>query len=804
MITPARFSIKSALLAAFFFIALIMSVVIVISFYSSRNSVNEVALHLRLEIVSHIEEHIRNFLHLPHEINSINVRAMQDGRVDLEDMNYLAGRFAEQISMFPLVSSVYFGNIHGGLINSGREFPGDERYMIMTEGFEAGEFRKYLLDSKGEPLGRPQIISSFDARTRPWFMKAVAAGGPVWSDAYILFTGQDMALAASQPVYDQGGELSGVVAVDVFLSNISVFLQKIGVGKTGKAFILEHSGLLIASSENEPMIKRKSDEQVYQRIHGLESSNPIIQSAVGKLLDEKGEIRAVEHKEILEFYLEGKKIFLHVLPLKDKRGIDWLIVVAVPEEDFMSSVTAGNRFSQVVMVLSLLLALMSGALVTHGIIRPIRMLDLAAGKIASGAGHKRIMESSYFVEISNLIASFNIMVMKLQVSLDKMEYELMERRQIEAALREAHDRLLIVMDSVDAMIYIADLQTYEILFVNSYGCRVWGENIEGTKCWQSIQQGQDGPCSFCTNPKLLNADGTPSGIYRWEFRSTFNDKWYECHDRAIKWTDGRMVRMELARDITERKLAEENISKAKHELEKAAQEKDRFYSILAHDLRSPLAGVISLSEMLSDSVDDLSEKDIRFAAKEMHKSLSNIHALLDDLLEWSQLSQGLMEYAPERLNLLDLAVSCLSTVKDWAERKDIQISIDVPESVEIYADESMMKAVIRNLASNAVKFTQRHGSIAVSFSINDDQQGTLFVKDDGVGIAPEHLEQVFSLGKVRKTFGTEGEKGTGLGLVMCRDLVEKHGSRLKIESEPGKGTTVSFLLNLFQPRPTLR
>jgi PAS domain S-box-containing protein/putative nucleotidyltransferase with HDIG domain len=133
-----------------------------------------------------------------------------------------------------------------------------------------------------------------------------------------------------------------------------------------------------------------------------------------------------------------------------------------------------------------------------------------------------------------------------------------ERRRMEMSLKSSHNRLKTVLDSLDALVYVTDMNTYEILFINQYGRDIWGD-IEGKTCWQTIQVGQTGPCPFCTNDKIVTRDGVPTGIHIWEFQNSVNNNWYKCLDQAISWIDGRLVRMELAYDITEQKLLEETV-----------------------------------------------------------------------------------------------------------------------------------------------------------------------------------------------------------------------------------------------------
>ncbi|SMP59050.1 PAS domain S-box-containing protein [Desulfonatronum zhilinae] len=245
-------------------------------------------------------------------------------------------------------------------------------------------------------------------------------------------------------------------------------------------------------------------------------------------------------------------------------------------------------------------------------------------------------------------------------------------------------------------------------------------------------------------------------------------------------------------DITDRKQAEEIIRAANEQLQKANAEKDKLFSIIAHDLKSPMSGLVSSTKMLADESEVFSEQDIRTLTREMHKSIKNTFALLEDLLQWSRMNQGGIDYAPTPCSLNELLNMGLSTAQDLAKSKGISIRQDAHQGLTVLVDQPMIKTVIRNILFNAVKFTRRGGEIAVSFK-QEGPTATVAIQDTGVGMNEQVLSSIFTIEKKRQ-LGTEGEKGTGLGLILCKQFIEQHGGQIWVESEPGKGTTVFFTL----------
>jgi PAS domain S-box-containing protein len=360
-------------------------------------------------------------------------------------------------------------------------------------------------------------------------------------------------------------------------------------------------------------------------------------------------------------------------------------------------------------------------------------------------------------------------------------------------LHLSHQRLATVLDSIEALIYIVDMDTYQILFINAYGRKMCG-NAFGKKCWDVLQQDQDGPCPFCTNVKLLK-DGKPTGIHEWSFQNTKNQRWYLCQDSAIPWTDGRFVRMEIATDITDRKRIEDEVRRYSSELKALLAEKDKFFSIIAHDLKSPISSLLSLARMFEQDVGSMTIQDLQKISSLMRKSTERLYALLENLLQWALVQQGMIAYSPQPFNLHELIHDSTEALRSVAEMKEIVIQATIPGELTVMVDTSMITTVVRNLVSNALKYTDSNGRVAITAAL-DQSRVQVSVEDTGMGMDPHTLTRVFSLDQKASCPGTRGESGTGLGLILCKEFVEKHGGHIWVESEPGKGSAFHFTLSV--------
>jgi PAS domain S-box-containing protein len=262
----------------------------------------------------------------------------------------------------------------------------------------------------------------------------------------------------------------------------------------------------------------------------------------------------------------------------------------------------------------------------------------------------------------------------------------------------------------------------------------------------------------------------------------------------------------IARDVSDKKLASQKLEQVNQELQEMNASKDKFYSIIAHDLKNPFNSLIGFSELLLDDFDDLSKDEMRDYVGIIRNTARNSLILLENLLAWSRLQTGRMIYNPVKLVLANEVDATTTVLYSLSYRKKIEVENCIDKNITVKADQNMLLSIMHNLVMNAIKFTPSSGKISIQCNCiyvggKDRQEGfaEISVSDTGIGISAEDQAKLFSLTKPFTMPGTEKESGTGLGLLLTREMVEKHGGTIKIVSEPGKGSTFTFRVPLFVP-----
>ena len=236
-----------------------------------------------------------------------------------------------------------------------------------------------------------------------------------------------------------------------------------------------------------------------------------------------------------------------------------------------------------------------------------------------------------------------------------------------------------------------------------------------------------------------------------------------------------------------------SLSKREKELKEANITKDKFFSIIAHDIKNPFSSILGFSNLLKEDFDNLSREELKKYAGFISESSENLYKLLENLLQWSRSQTNKIEFNPENFDMSGLLKNNVALYKNSAIRKEIKISIDLKNKVEVFADKGMVDVIVRNLLSNAIKFTKKKGRIEIS-AIENPEKIQIGIIDNGVGIQQSEIAKLFRIDSKVKTAGTDNEQGTGLGLIICKEFVERNGGEIWVESRENIGSRFFFTL----------
>ena len=409
-----------------------------LSLRNGQRAVNDVTSQLRYEITSQIQQHLETYLETPHIVNAINADAIR--RFSLwnpNDMSQMRSYFFWQLKQFREINYISFGGEQTEYAGAG--YREDGTPVIETTDRSTNFVNTIVnVDRQGNPTGYQETHPNYDPRTRSWYVRAKQAGHLQWNPVYQYYIQPSLGMSASQPVYDNTGRFLGVVSTDLYLSSIDQFLQQLKIGRSGQTFIIERSGQMVASSTPElPFLLGAQGEEV-ERLKAVESSNPLIRTTAQHLIDRFGNFNQVHQSQQLEFKLDGQKQFVQVLPFHDERGLDWLVVVVVPESDFMNQINANTRATVLLCLVALVVAVAVGIFTSRWITRPILYLSSASQSIATGNLDQKV-DVQGIKELAALGQAFNKMAAQLRQSFAELERRVEERTVELKAAKDAAD-----------------------------------------------------------------------------------------------------------------------------------------------------------------------------------------------------------------------------------------------------------------------------------------------------------------------------------------------------------------------------
>ncbi len=365
----------------------------------------------------------------------------------------------------------------------------------------------------------------------------------------------------------------------------------------------------------------------------------------------------------------------------------------------------------------------------------------------------------------------------------------------------------LIFNSLPDMVALIDLDN-KIVKANiamSQKINIGDQSLAGHNCYNLMH---DKGCALSNCPHLsMLRDRQPHSIELFEpkFGAFLNISTTPIFDS----NNNLLGSLHIARDISTQKASEAKLLEYNDELKELNRSRDKFFSIVAHDLRSPFQGMLGFTDLILDELDTLSKKEIKNYLQKVRDSSYSAFSLLENLLNWSRLQTGRLQYNPTIFRVNDVIEGIISLLNSNALSKNILLATSISDVYMVKADKQMVHSILLNLTTNAIKFTFPEGNVTIGAKITTMCEETqninapcdrkcleVNIADTGVGISAEEIDKLFKINEHLSLTGTSNEQGAGLGLILVKEMAEKHGSKLTVKSEPGKGSVFYFTLPL--------
>ena len=420
----AKISLRTVLTAPFLIqIVGVVTIVGYLSFENGKQAVNNAASLLQQEITARTQERLQTYLSVPHTVTKLTEHALLTEQIDLSEPLSWQPFFWHQVRQFDAISNSNIGTIGGEFLGAERKATGDV-VILKCDHSTNGDLHLYATNEQGLETDLIEEVSDYDPRIRPWYLAATEAQQAAWSDIYADFSRDEFAITAVNPIYGSTGNLLGVISVDFIFSEINAFMQSLEIGQSGLVFILERDGALVSSSIPGTVFVGEGETQA--RIVGVESPHPLIRATSQYLKSHFHAFDNATDTQQLEFRLNNERQFVHVASLEDGYGLDWRVVVVVPEADFIGQIHASTRTTILLCVLTLIISTGVGMLTARWITHPLRRLNQAAQQIAKGDWDASV-ELNRADEIGQLAQAFKRMADQLRRGFHHLEDRVAER-----------------------------------------------------------------------------------------------------------------------------------------------------------------------------------------------------------------------------------------------------------------------------------------------------------------------------------------------------------------------------------------
>lgn len=372
-------------------------------------------------------------------------------------------------------------------------------------------------------------------------------------------------------------------------------------------------------------------------------------------------------------------------------------------------------------------------------------------------------------------------------------------KKAEEIIKQEKEKAQLYLDIAEVIMLVLD-RNGNVSLINSKGLRVLGyskEEIIGKNWFLNFITDEQKHQIHTVFDSLINNNSSAPDYFENDIITKSGElRVVAWHNVILRDTSGNITgTLSSGIDITEKRRAEELLKKYNEELKSAIAQKDKFFSVLSHDLRSPFNGLLGYANILAEESESLTKDEIKEFSKAVFLISQKMFEHLNNLLEWSRLQRDKIDFNPERLDLTEVLEGVVTLLKPNADKKKIKLIVNSTPDIFIKADKFMLNSIIQNLLSNAIKFTPKGGTVKIETSVIGSKV-EISVIDTGVGLTPEDIHKVFRIDTTFSTKGTENEQGTGLGLIICKEMIERHSGEIAVSSAPGKGTEIKFSVAL--------
>jgi signal transduction histidine kinase len=736
-----------------------------LSYQNGQQSVNNLANQFMAQVGDRVDQHLDNLLEVPQQLNQINLDQMQAGTLDLNNLQTMERPFWKQLQVFHL-TYIGYANQKGDCIGVGYDRQNRVGFDIVNAA-QPKQLYTYLATPQGK---RGQLLETepYDFTQEAWYADVVHSDRPRWSQIYNWGAGYGdvISISAGTPVFNAQKQVLGVLAIDFSLADLSAYIRRLKISPNTRVFITERSGLLVATSASQPyQIVNKAGF----RLAATNSSDATIRAAAQSLLRQFGSFKNIRDHQALTLSVQNQTYFVQLTPWQDQYGLDWLIVVAVPESDFMGQINANTRTTIALCLLALFSSILLGMLTARWITQPISRLNQAAKAIAKG-DLAQTVKLKRQDELGELSQSFNQMATQLQTSFGELQSLNAALTQSEQQLTEANQTLeQRVQERTQTLSQTLEkLQTAQIELIQSEKLAALGHLVAGIaheintplgaiqasigNIASALEQAlKELPLLFQTlSPEQLS-----------EFFTLL--EWARQPKEMLSSREERQLKRTLKQALTEKGLTNEETLAAT--LSKMGITAD--LEPILPLLQAPNAAFILDTSYHLSSVQNNSQNiqlAVDRASRIVYALKSYIRQDASDRPVKTSISEGIDTVLTLYQNQIKRGVEVKKTYQPVSP-------------IVCYPEE--LAQVWSNLISNALQAMNYQGQLTIAVSA-PDQHILVEFTDTGAGIPAAIANKIFEPFFTTKPSG----EGSGLGLSIVRKIVDKHQGKIEVTSQP--------------------